>query len=57
MIVSKGEPDENALAFVVTHPVQFLNGKELEEMLAAEKLEKPEKKIDDEMIPPEEKAS
>jgi hypothetical protein len=45
VIVSKGEPDENALAFVMMHPVQFLNGKELEEMVAAdratEKMEKP----------------
>ncbi|HEV2695643.1 MAG TPA: hypothetical protein VG347_22315 [Verrucomicrobiae bacterium] len=58
IIVSRGEPDENALAFVVTHPVQFLNGKELEEMLAAEKpAEKPEAVAEGEMVPPAEKAS
>jgi hypothetical protein len=37
VIVGKGRPDENALAFVQKHPVQFLTGKELEEMVAADK--------------------
>jgi hypothetical protein len=37
VIVSAGAPDENALAFVVTHPVQFFTGKELENLLAEEK--------------------
>jgi len=37
VIVSTGLPDENALAFVVTHPVQFLIDKELEELIAEEK--------------------
>lgn len=36
IIVGAGVPDENALAFVQTHPIQFLGGKELEEMLAAD---------------------
>jgi len=36
VIVSAGAPDENAMAFVVTHPIQFLAGKELEGMLGAD---------------------
>jgi len=35
VIVGSGTPDENALAFVVMHPIQFLTGEELREMLAA----------------------
>jgi hypothetical protein len=37
IIVGTGTPDENALAFVQTHPIQFILGKEIEEMLATEK--------------------
>ncbi|MDR3460012.1 MAG: hypothetical protein P4N60_21505 [Verrucomicrobiae bacterium] len=37
VIVGTGSPDENALAFVQTHPIQFLGGEEIEQMLAAEK--------------------
>ena len=45
VIVSAGKPDENALAYALAHPIQFLAGKELEEMLAAEKpAEKPDVK-------------
>jgi len=49
VIVGRGMPDENALAFVQTHPIQFLVGKELEEIVQTEKTaEKPA-----EMVVPE----
>ena len=37
VIIGSGTLDENALSFVVTHPIQFLIGDELKELLAAEK--------------------
>jgi hypothetical protein len=36
VIVSTGAPDENAMAFVVTHPIQFFVGKELEGTLGVD---------------------
>ena len=37
VIVGRGKPDAEALAFVETHPIQFLIGDDLRAMLASEK--------------------